>query len=298
MQTINSSLKDKVLQYQKTGQGLEEIIIMLSPGIYSFPRNKIGFQEDDCGEFFIFFYPRLIRMVKNFHDQGKPFEWYLNSILHWQFKSFCAQKLKRERSWGISANQDFWELPDSPGCSENRELEPLDPQMAAVLGIDCCGRIKRNSDRKRFLFWVLKYVRLLDGQDIDRLSGLTGYDRGWLMGIIDELKARLHQREKRLRCLRAKQNKAFYRSRIIEEELLFEVDREKRAALSARLERLKQTGHLAQAKVARIPLAPSNRDIGEVLDIPKGTIDTSLYWLKKKLSMLYAYKSGNERQYT
>lgn len=291
------SLKDKVLQYQKTGEGLREIIIILSQRIYNFPKSRFGWKEDDCGEFFIYFYPRLIKAVKNFKDQGKPFEWYLNSLLRWQYKNFSQNKRKSEKSWVISADLDFWELPVEGYRSENRETGRLDPQIAEVLGFDHTGKIKKTCDRKAFLFWILKYVRFIDEQAIDRISEFTGYKREWLTDIIDELKIRLHPREQRLRKLKTRQNKAFYNTKLIEEEIRVEMDQEKRKLLNSRLQKLKRTIRLAQDKIARIPLSPTNRDIGEVLDIPKGSVDTSLYWLKKRVSMLYPENPDENKQY-
>ena len=279
------SLKDRVLQYQKTGEGLREIVMTLSQTIYSYPRNKYGWEEDDCGDFFIFFFPRIICLLKNFKDQGKPFEWYLNSVLHWQFKSFIANKRRIKKSWGIAAHKDLWEHPGDTLSTESGEIS-LDPRIAVVLGMDSTGKIKRIPDRKRFLFLTLKYVRLLDEQAIDRLAALTGYERSWLTEIIEELKTRLYPQEERLKKFRTRQNKAFYRGKLIEEELIFEVNEQRRKELYDRLFKIRRTSRLARGEVARTPLHPSNRNIGEVLGIPKGTIDTSLFWLKKKLSMI------------
>ncbi len=291
MEIASAALKDRILQYQRTGEGLSEIVNILARRIYSFPKKKCGWEEDDCGEFFIYFYPRLVRTLKSFKDQDKPFEWYLNSILRWQFKSFCKDKRKIERFWGMSDQLDFWDLNYESYIPQAEETVPREPHLAGILGLDHSGKIKRPSDRKRFLFWVLKYARLLDDRSLDRLSELTGYDRDWLEEIGEELKARLHPREQRLEALKARQNKAFFKARLIEKELLFEAEPEKKELLSSRLKKLKRTILLAQAQIARIPLCSTNRDIGEVLKIPKGTVDTSLYWLKKRLSMLYSYRS-------
>ena len=40
--------------------------------------------------------------------------------------------------------------------------------------------------------------------------------------------------------------------------------------------------------ISRIPLQPSNRDLAEVLGIPKGSVDTSLYWLHRRLRQMEA----------
>jgi hypothetical protein len=39
--------------------------------------------------------------------------------------------------------------------------------------------------------------------------------------------------------------------------------------------------------MSRVGLTPTNLEISRVLGVPKGTVDSGLYWLKKKLSLLY-----------
>ena len=68
-----SALNTRVLDYQRTGAGLEELIDRLSPRIYYYPRHRPGLDEDDCGDFYVYFYPRLIRTLKHFREQGKVF---------------------------------------------------------------------------------------------------------------------------------------------------------------------------------------------------------------------------------
>jgi hypothetical protein len=39
--------------------------------------------------------------------------------------------------------------------------------------------------------------------------------------------------------------------------------------------------------MSRVALAPTNREIGRVLGVPKGTVDSGLFWLKRKLASVY-----------
>ena len=43
----------------------------------------------------------------------------------------------------------------------------------------------------------------------------------------------------------------------------------------------------AMDKMSRVGLAPTNKEIARILGVPKGTVDSGLYWLKKKLAPVY-----------
>jgi hypothetical protein len=66
-------------------------------------------------------------------------------------------------------------------------------------------------------------------------------------------------RELRLEIFRARRNRAFAQSRM-------------RAAM---------------IRMARVKLAPTNLEIARVVGVPKGTVDSGLYWLKRKLASVY-----------
>jgi len=43
----------------------------------------------------------------------------------------------------------------------------------------------------------------------------------------------------------------------------------------------------AMIRMARVKLAPTNLEIACVVGVPKGTVDSGLYWLKRKLASVY-----------
>lgn len=284
------SFTEKVLQYQGTGEGLEELLLFLSPRIYGYPKTRNGWTEDDCGEFFLFFYPRLLRTLQRFNDQGKPFEWYFNSVMRWQYLVYGRVRRKREKQWTASIAPELWDPPkeqlSEPAKAEGKGGWPELPaaEMARLFRLDPEGRAARRSDRKRLLFWAMKQARSLDEQALARLHELTGFAPAWLAGVAARLKEQLSRREARLSLLIDRRNRAFSCLRLLEQEIGSEPDPERRGRLSRSLARARRTLHLSQRRIARIPLRPSNREIAEALGLPKGTVDTSLYWLKSRLA--------------
>jgi len=294
MEACEGSLNERVLAFQRSGSGLSEIVRRLAPRIYAFPRRGGSWEEDDDGEFFLFFYPRLLRALKGFRDQGKPFEWYLNSVLRWHLKSFRQNRRRIRKSWELAGRPEFWDAPGEESSREETFSELPDHWAVELLGLDHSGRLGRESDRRRLLFLALKSARDLEGRALDRVSELTGRERLELEAVVGELRRRLLPKELRLQALRTRRNRAYSRARFLEEELREETEAERKSRLGARLSRARRSLLLAQEEISRVPLSPSNRDIGQVLGVPKGTVDTSLYWLKKRLSLLYAERG---RQY-
>jgi RNA polymerase sigma factor (sigma-70 family) len=317
-----SGLNERVLAYQHTGEGLEELVRQLSARIYRYPRHRPGLDEDDCGEFYIYFYPRLIRTVENFREQGKPFEHYLNAVLRWQLQSYLRRKNRDKRSRALICRPAFWDQPGERRAAEDSPWDDVpgkvppgekqakeDPRFPGVHFPDVPtaqapfpfmgpgGVMKTDSDRRRFLLMLLKNMQFLDARELEMGFSFCGYPADELAAITAKLKERLAGKEARLAFLRTRRNRAFFKLGLLEEELSVTPEAAEKERLRACLVKTRATLRLAQQRLARTPRCPTNRDLAEVLDLPKGTVDTSLYWLKKRLLSVYAQHREDTKRY-
>jgi DNA-directed RNA polymerase specialized sigma24 family protein len=270
------SLTQKVLQYQKTHEGLRDLVGELAPRVYGFPRRKMGWDEDACGDFYLFIHSRLVRMLDRFRDQGKPFESYLCAVLTWQLRNFARERKRSERAWNVSLRlQTDEEAPEQPStqwlCA---------PQAISRL-------IRSDADRRNFLFLVLKCSCTIDPVEAARLAGIAGVDVKRLVDLVASLREIRNRRQARLETFRFRRNKAFSQARLLETELRTEMDPLRTETLRARVSRARRRMRSAMTRMARVGLAPTNREIASLLGVPKGTVDSGLYWLKKKLASVY-----------
>jgi DNA-directed RNA polymerase specialized sigma24 family protein len=277
------NLTQKVLQYQQTGHGLREIVNEIGPRIYQFPRRTMGWDEDACGDFYVFIHPRLIRLVDRFRDQGKPFESYLWTVLNWQLRNFARDRGRAERRWHVSLRID----PGSVAAGEEYRADAAVPQDAFAASADLAQCLQSDADRRNFLFLVLKCSRRLDSENAPALARVAGVSPRTLLSLAGTLREMRAGREARFEMFRGRRNKSFAAVRLLETEIRSEVDPEKRAALERTYARMKRRMLLAMERMSRVGLAPTNREIGRLLCVPKGTVDSGLYWLKRKLAPVY-----------
>ncbi len=274
------SLTQKVLQYQKTRAGLGDIVDELAPRVYQFPRRMMGWDEDACGEFYVFIHPRLIRLLDRFRDQGKPFESYLWAVLSWQLRNFARERRRGDRAWSVSLSID-------PGNTFT--VEDLDgsscPDFPGTAAIARC--ISSDADRRNFLILALKCSRLIDDENAATLASIAGISISDLLALAAKLQTFRSSREERLETFRCRRNKSYAQALQLEAELHREVDGERIAALQTALARHRRRMRAAMYRMARVSVSPTNREIAGLLGIPKGTVDSGLYWLKRKLASVY-----------
>jgi len=286
---VRDSLRERVLLYQNTGKGREELVREISERAYRFPRRSMGWDEDACGDFLLFVYPRLEGLLDRFRDMGLPFEPYLFSVLAWNLKSFARRKAESRAYGGADLR-----IVAIDGDAEGRTAEESDPggtppfpdgpsiESSAIR--KAALELPSLSGRRQFLFLVLKCMRTLGPEDLVAVAASAGIGEGEARRILSALGARLGKKEERLAMLRVRRNRAYSLARFLEVRLASEPDEEKRAALRRRLRAAGRCMRNAMARMARVGMAPSNREIADVLGVPKGTVDSGLYWAKKRLA--------------
>jgi RNA polymerase sigma factor (sigma-70 family) len=288
------SLTERVLRFQQTGADGDAIVLDVARRVYEYPRRKCRWDEDSAGEFFVRVFPKIPQLIERFRYMGRPFESYLTSTLMYQIRSFAQERRKADLEWEAGA---CTALQADPADAQSLELlrpDPegswtaLDPPLRDALGIGPDGRIGSPASRRRFLILCLKSAHLLGDGDLEAVSRIAEIEPKDLERMVDRLKERQGRKLKRVELYTGRRNRAFCAMRLIEMRLARETDREKRVLLERRSTCLSSTVRSCQHTVARIRLGPTHREIGELLGIPKPTVDSTIHRLKQRAAELYA----------
>ncbi len=279
------SLTEQVVQYQKTGAGLPALLERIAPLVYGFPGRTRGATEDDCGDFYCYFFPRIPSLLGRFRFRGTDFEAYLNTCMRWQYKTFVRKKQHDLIAHAAARRDTFWapESADVEHVAESSAPSEVAPRVRFLLRIDGRGVIEDPIVARRVLLLFLKASQEAGETTVRRIAQLTGTSTDWLVGKTAELHEKLEHRRERRAAMRKRRDQAFFRLHFFETRLRIETDRDQRIRL-ARLINLERV-HLENARraLSRVPVCPTHRDIADVLGIPKGSVDSGLYYLRRTL---------------
>lgn len=290
-----------VIRYQRTGAGRRELLERVSEYAYRFPLwQNIRHDEDDCGDFYLYCQPRLQEAVDRFQDQGRPFEAYLRAVLTWQFSSYYRFKERRETAWRLARTPVLWDEEAAALAAGHRPPDPDTPdhdapdraapdratadQAAAAPHAPDAGPacLDDGVTRRRVVFAVLKNCHRLRDTQVSAWAGRC--ERADLPALIGRARRVSEGAQRRWRRLRERSNHAYARARLIEAQLRAETGDDRRLLLERRLRRARDAAVTSRAEARAVRLGPSNRQIAELLGIPKGTVDTGLFWLKRRFS--------------
>jgi hypothetical protein len=285
---MNQSVSDAVLAFKSNKSGIEDTLAVIAIYAYNYPRKKFGLNEDDSSDFFLQFYPRLKKMLIRFQDQGKPFEAYLHTCLNWHFRSFLAYRKKRDSKWQLASDKDFWQHQSSSKYCHCTDAEIIVTEKESKLfHIDISGKIAENSIRRRILLLTMKNILEMEEGHLKHIAILTGFDYDWIVHCSDRLRFKVHERSQRLDYLREKRNKIYYNLKIIEHDALTAYTPEEKESVNQKMGELKRRLKNIQLKISRVLQAPTHTEIADVLSIPKGSVDSGIYYLRNSVKRLY-----------
>ena len=280
-------LTKRILKWQETGENFDLIIREISQLVLTYPKKHYGWDEEQCADFFCFFYPQCLKLIRCFRFQGSAFQALLNNSLRWQVNSFYRNLMKKQRL-DESVYQDCI-IENEVVCEQaGRPVAVLEPtaSVRSVIRVDESGMARSCWMRRRLLLLTLKTAPFITEAQIAALARLTGYDKDILFAMIEQLRIMQESHFRRHRDFCRRVNRAYIEICRLHLLILNEVSENERRRLHKRLDKVRKRLHRAEAGRAAVQLMPTNSEISRLLNIPKGSVDSGLYYLKKSLSKL------------
>ena len=217
--------------------------------------------------------PRLHTMVAKFNYQGKPFEAFLFTAVHYQLKTAYAHRRKeRVRESSLQAfHTDFEASPEfevdivreTPKSQKIAHYQDMEQGNAEFLEL--------SGENRRLAIVALKNCAALDDALCLALSEKLACNLTWFMNCRDELRDLSGKRLDMYRQLKERERAAAFALQCqAHEESDNQKHREKLGAIRRSLQRMNPY--------------PRHQDIARVLGIPKGTVDSSLFYVRRMLA--------------
>jgi hypothetical protein len=228
-----------------------------------------GWNKEDYMDYLCWLYPRISRAIENYQDTGASFDAYINSLVHWGSKEYRALEADHH-----VAEYTCWKAKalDDAACHEEEDVysEP-EPVFNSV------------SNPRQILVLLLKSYYYLSPDFLDRISPALNIDKERLGQLIERLRMLRLQREEEIRELQERIHSQFYRCIVFEKKLkLAPLNSSRHEKIKRCLIRGRKRLESMRKRLAGMKTVASNRQVAQILESAKGTIDAHLYTVKAK----------------
>jgi hypothetical protein len=228
-----------------------------------------GWNRDDYMDYLCWFYPRISRAIENYQDTGASFDAYINSLVRWGSREYRTREMDHHL-----AEYSCWKAKalDEAACCEEEDvyLEP-EPAFGSV------------SNPRQVLVLLLKSYQYMSPDFLERISPALDIDKEKLRRMVEEIRKLRLEREEEIHALRERIHSQFYRCLVFEKKLRVSTPNSARHEKMARcLVRGRKRLASMRRRLGGMKAGASNRQVAQILESAKGTIDAHLFAVKGK----------------
>jgi RNA polymerase sigma factor (sigma-70 family) len=228
----------------------------------------------DLPDFLAWLYQRIAKAVDNYRDNGSSFDAYICSSVNRAFKEYRSKMIECRIT-----ETTVWAAKEYEKVKENEEvyLADTDGELPSPL--------RRVRNPHQILVLLLKSYYFLSDDFISRIAPALGMDKEKINMLVMELRDLRAEREQEIHDLRERVYAQFYRCLSFQSHATSAPPNSAREARYInclergikRLDSMRETLRTLHADA-------SNKEIAKVLGISKGTVDASLYTVRKSYS--------------
>ncbi|AFG37218.1 hypothetical protein [Spirochaeta africana] len=276
-----------VLRYQRGQCGLHEVFRQTAPLIYSYPVRSRRGTEDDSGEFLLYYYRRLVRLLHRYQYRTNiSFDAYLHTSLRYQYATFTKRR---------AAAMECHENPDLDSALGGEHQLYHDPRLQPQSGVlqkpgmllermhTLCGSatMRLASLRRRMAILVLMNAGTILPEEIALCSTAAGIETAELTRMVDTLRQQMNQRSQRAAMLRRRRNRAFVELFVLQQRLQRSCDPTEQKLLHSYCERSHTKLEATRRQLSQVRCQPMHREIAELLGIPVGSVHSSISAMRR-----------------
>ncbi len=268
-----SKLTEEVLAGQANPVCMQKAEWAVACWIYSELHRKFQLDADEAGNFFCDFYPKIRRLILQFEFRGCPFEAYLYTTLRWQVLSYKKQLSRQRLDRQLCTYESFWDVhQEEPACSE-----PIPSKVPYKI------HNSFKTYRKRLIYVALRECEYLNNELMEAIVQYTRIDRRWFLNCIMALRRKVELRRHRLDRTRLYYNSCLYRYYLLQLKVYNSHNPDKLSYYRGELDKNRARLHRVSRQLKKMHVHPTNREIAEVLNVPKGSIDSGIFYILEKI---------------
>lgn len=248
--------------------------------------NLYNWEKDDCIDFLSWLYPRLSRATYTYQHIGATFESYIYSMVRWSAREYRVRDTHH-----LATEQAVWSarIPEmyahmvEPDYLENEKISELEPTLA--------------KNPRQLLVLILKCYYCLSEDAIERLAPILGIETQKLKEMVEKLKGQRYQKDEEIRSLKERIHSQYYRCIVYEKRIkLIPEDSYLHQKVKTRLEKARYRLAALRKKLAAFRKEATNNQVAEIMGLSKGTVDASLYNVKRKYTSLLSAKEEEAKK--
>lgn len=253
--------------------------------MYTHPRLYGFFSEEEISEALSRYRNRIEAILARAEKESITREAYLLSSMRFVAKSvhrhfYCSNLSENAYVCSHFSEDAVLEVPADTALEMNlKKIQGADTSGIGISPQVFVGKLA--PERRRLLYLVIKCAWDIDEELLGKCSYALGMPEQYLFNLIELVKRRTEASRSQIHQLNEKLNILWIRMRVLELRLDTAITKSDREEVMRNLERCRRRYHHMLEKRSHRKSSISNEFISDLLNVPKGSVDSGLYYLRK-----------------
>ncbi len=240
----------------------------------------------EAGDFILEFMPHVNTIIDEYNETLCCFTTYINKHIQWNLLSIQKKYIKKKALDNAFMYHYKTEYENHLYTSENTPAYmPQESNIHKL--VNYCQKLDSSSFKKRLEIFTLKNARWLKPEHLEDLAPLTGKSIDELRQNIAKLEVGCEKSIKNREYLQLRFNRLFMSLTMDQNKLRYLNSGEEKQILQHQINLKYRRKNDIYEKLKKRKCAPKNSEIAQILNIPKGTVDSSLFYIRKQLESLH-----------
>ena len=228
--------------------------------------------QDYWNEFLSWLYPRFAKAIDSYQDMGSSFDTYIAGIVHSAAREYRNRETDHYMTeyvcWKARV-EEMMLLESEPEYNEYRK------DVSIPKGIN----------PRQVLFLLLKSYFFVSDDFVKQISRSIGMNPAMVQDMVDELRNMRSGKEAEILDMRERLHSQHYRCLTYQKRMSgTQPGTDYYEKMKGRYERARRRFYAMKKRLGGMRMSASSRMIAEVMGVPRGTVDSGLFAIKKRLS--------------
>ncbi len=255
--------------------------------MYAHPRLYGFFDRDEISEALSQFRARIHSILERAEKESRTRDAYLLSSMRFVAKSVHRQNFSfilSENAYMYSQFSEEFAMEAPAELSLEEQIDRGDAVAPLPMSLSPRTIVSRLSpERKRLLFLIIKCAWEVDEELLKKCCGALGLQEQYLFWLIERAKRRSESSMAQITELNTRLHELWIRLRVLELRLESSLLESERDVILSSIKRCRQRYFRLLERRKHRKSIISNECVSQILEIPKGSVDSGLYYLKKNI---------------
>jgi len=224
-----------------------------------------NWDADERMDYLCWLYPRLHRAIDSYRDTGASFDAYIQTLVHWSSREYRNKDALQQ-----TMEHTLWKARFADSVHEEVSVYTEHEKPLPLI-----------KNHRQILILMLKSYWYVSDDFLDRIAAALGIEKEYLQNLVLAMRQKRQAKDTEIQAMSERVDAQYYRCLLyLQQSRGLAPASSLYARAMQRYTKARERLTLMRRRLASFRRGATNREVAETLGLRKGTVDSSLFYVR------------------